>query len=229
MKFTSRGIGAVARATGLSPQQIRYLERFGLLVPDRTQGGRRAYNDEHIAQLQVVATARRAGESLANIARRLASQRSQLASAKIGELATRTGVSERRIRQLVDLGVVAAMRTNGGTRLFHERDVELVRIAATLAETTSIAALQELATGRERFSTGRESSAYIGRLLAEADSQINQRIAALKEARSDLAKATQMVASCIQCPNRPNSRDCPDCPMVTQKGASQIARIVWDS
>ena len=127
------------------------------------------------------------------------------------------------------LGVVAAARTNGGTRLFHESDVELVRIAATLAETTSVVALQELATGRERFTTGRESSAYIGDLLAEVDAQINARIAVLKEAKSDLAMAMQLVASCMDCPNRPNSRDCPDCLMTTKRGASQIARIVWDS
>jgi len=225
----ARGIGAVARTTGLSPQQIRYLERFRLLLPDRTAGDRRTYRDEHIALLRAVAAARRTGEPLASIARRLASQRSKRASAKIGELASRTGVSERRIRQLAKLGIVAAPRTDGGTRLFHESDVELVRIAATLAETTSIAALRELATGRKRFATGRESSAYIGRLLADIDSQMNARVAALREAKEDLAKAETLVASCVQCPNRPNSRDCPDCPMEQQRGASQIARIVWES
>ena len=229
MSLNSRGIGAVARVTGLSPQQIRYLERFGLLTPERTGGGRRTYSGELISQLQAVAAARVTGEPLAHIARRLASQRSKRASAKIGELASRTGVSERRIRQLVELGIVAAARTDGGTRLFHETDVDLVRIAATIADTTSIAALQELATGRERFATGREASAFIGDLLAEVDAQINARTEALKQAKADLAKAKQLVASCTQCPNRPNSRDCPDCLMTTKRGASQIARIVWDT
>ena len=229
MGSISQGIGAVSRATGLSPQQIRYLERFGVLTPDRTSGGRRMYGKAHTALLRKVANAWRAGEPLATIARRIAGRGSKSASAKIGELAAKAGVNEQRIRQLVELGILSALRTGGGTRLFHENDEALVRIAATLAETTSIGALEQLATERQGHKTGRESSAQVGHLLAEIETAIDDRLAALKEAKTDLAKAAKLIAACAQCPNRPNPRDCPDCPMERQRGASEIARIVWES
>jgi len=233
MASSIQGIGAVSRATGLSPQQIRYLERFGVLTPDRTAGGWRTYDTAHTALLSEVADAWRAGEPLASVARRIAGRIAdgggKSASAKIGELAAKAGVNEQRIRQLVELGILSALRTDGGTRLFHENDEALVRIAATLAETTSVGTLEQLATERQGHKTGRESSAQVKHLLVEIETAIDSRLAALREAKTDLAKAAKLIAACAQCPNRPNPRDCPDCPMERQRGASEIARIVWES
>lgn len=229
MGSISQGIGAVSRATGLSPQQIRYLERFGVLTPGRTSGGRRTYGKAHMALLREVADAWRAGEPLANVARRFAGRGANNASAKIGELAAKAGVNEQRIRQLVELGILSALRTDGGTRLFHENDEALVRIAATLAETTSIGVLEHLANERKSHKTGRESSAQVRHLLAEIETAIDSRLAALEEAKSDLAKAIKLIAACARCPNRPNPRDCPGCPMEKQRGVSEIARIVWET
>ncbi len=229
MNSNLQSIGAVSRATGLSPQQIRYLERFGVLTPDRTAGGRRRYGAPDIALMREIRDAWRGGEPLASVARRIAGRRSNNASAKIGELASKTGVNEQRIRQLVEVGILSVLRTDGGTRLFHESDETLVRIAATLAETISVGALDRLARERKGHKTGRESSAHVRRLLAEIEATINSRLAALNEAKSDLTKATKLIAACAQCLNRPNPRDCPDCPMERQRGVSEIARIVWES
>ncbi len=229
METTSQGIGAASRTTGLSPPQIRYLERFGVLTPDRTSGGRRRYGDSDIALLGEIAAAWRAGQPLAHVARRFAGRLSNNASAKIGELALKTGVKEPRIRQLVELGILSALRTEGGTRLFHESDEALLRIAATLAETVSIGTVEQLASERKAHKTGRESSVHVRRLLAEFETVVDARLAALKEAKADLARATKLVAACANCPNRPNPRDCPECPMERQRGVSEIARIVWES
>lgn len=230
MGSNSYGIGTVSRATGLSPQQIRYLERFDVLTPARTSGGRRTYGEAHMTLLREVADVWRAGgEPLANVARRMASPGGNNASAKIGELAAKAGVNEQRIRQLVELGILSALRTEGGTRLFHENDKALVRIAATLAEATSIVALEHLANERKGHKTGRESSAHVRHLLAEIETAVDSRLAALKEVKTDLAKAIKLIAACAQCPNRPNPRDCPNCPMERQRGVSEIARIVWES
>lgn len=229
MASAYHGIGAVARATGLSAQQIRYLERFAVLTPGRTPGGRRRYGAAHVALLRKVAAAWRAGEPLASVARRTAGRRSRSASAKIGELAAKTGVHEQRIRQLASMGILSAVRTDGGIRLFHESDAGLVRIATTLAETVSIGTLELLANERKRHKTGRDSSIRVRHLLAEIERAVDTRVAALQAAKADLAKAAKLVAGCARCPNRPNPRDCPDCPLERRRGVSEIARIVWES
>lgn len=44
-------IRVVVQRTGLTPRQIRHYERFGLLAPDRSEGGQRLYRTEDIERL----------------------------------------------------------------------------------------------------------------------------------------------------------------------------------
>jgi DNA-binding transcriptional MerR regulator len=50
-------IGAVARMLDLAPATIRTWEtRYGLIAPERSQGGQRLYSREHVDQLRFVKT-----------------------------------------------------------------------------------------------------------------------------------------------------------------------------
>ena len=60
-------IGDVARRTGLQPSAIRYYESAGLLSPPRRQNGRRMYDPAILQGLAVIALAREAGFSIAEI------------------------------------------------------------------------------------------------------------------------------------------------------------------
>ena len=54
--------GELARKTGVNSETIRYFERIGLLSsPQRTQGGHRVYDDEHVRTLSFVRRARGLG------------------------------------------------------------------------------------------------------------------------------------------------------------------------
>ena len=51
-------VGEAARRTGWSPRMLRYLERFGLVVPRRTSAGYRRYGLRELNQLRSLAELR---------------------------------------------------------------------------------------------------------------------------------------------------------------------------
>lgn len=66
-------IGAIAFATGLTPDAIRYYERLGLVPkPARTEGGFRVYPPNTVARLRFVKQAQKLGLELREIRELLA-------------------------------------------------------------------------------------------------------------------------------------------------------------
>jgi MerR family mercuric resistance operon transcriptional regulator len=58
-------IGRLARLAGVNIETIRYYERIGLLrPPPRTDGGYRAYADDHVTRLRFIRRARELGFTL---------------------------------------------------------------------------------------------------------------------------------------------------------------------
>jgi DNA-binding transcriptional MerR regulator len=71
-----RGPGDVARLAGIHVETLRYYERLGLLPPPaRTRAGRRLYDDETVALLQSIRTARSLGLRIGDIVSILATIR----------------------------------------------------------------------------------------------------------------------------------------------------------
>ena len=63
-----RRIGAIASATGLTPDTIRYYERLGLLSkPSRTDGGFRVYGPDTVARIRFIKQAQKLGLELKEI------------------------------------------------------------------------------------------------------------------------------------------------------------------
>jgi len=52
-------VGEAAARSGWSPRMLRYVERIGLVVPERTSGGYRAYGLRELNQLRSLAELRR--------------------------------------------------------------------------------------------------------------------------------------------------------------------------
>ena len=52
-------VGETAARAGWSPRMLRYLDRFGLVVPGRTAGGYRLYGLRELNQLRALAELRR--------------------------------------------------------------------------------------------------------------------------------------------------------------------------
>lgn len=60
-------IGEAARQAGVPASTLRYWEAAGLLTAPRRVGGRRRYSPEGLRQIELVARAKRAGFTLAEI------------------------------------------------------------------------------------------------------------------------------------------------------------------
>lgn len=60
-------IGYVSRVTGLTPRQIRYYERAGLVQPTRTPGGHRLFSEDDLARLLEVRRLMQRGQSVRGI------------------------------------------------------------------------------------------------------------------------------------------------------------------
>ena len=68
--MAAKGItrGDLARRTGVNAETIRYFERVGILAaPQRTQGGHRTYNQDHVRALSFIHRARGLGFSPAQV------------------------------------------------------------------------------------------------------------------------------------------------------------------
>lgn len=99
----SLGIGAVARATGIKVETVRWYERVGLLPqPERTAGNYRSYGPAHLARLSFIRRARELGFSLDQVRTllRLADDREQSCDEVDGVAREHLQVVERKIADL---------------------------------------------------------------------------------------------------------------------------------
>jgi MerR family transcriptional regulator, heat shock protein HspR len=63
------GISVAAELSGIPVQSLRLYERYGLLIPARSDGGTRRYSADDLARLQRIGALVDAGINLAGIAR----------------------------------------------------------------------------------------------------------------------------------------------------------------
>jgi DNA-binding transcriptional MerR regulator len=64
---TMRHVGDIAKATGLTVRTLHHWEEIGLLVPERSEGGHRAYGPAHVRRLYRIVGLRRLGMPLERI------------------------------------------------------------------------------------------------------------------------------------------------------------------
>jgi DNA-binding transcriptional MerR regulator len=143
-------IGAVCRRLqpdfpDISISKIRYLEDQGLLSPRRTQGGYRLFTEEDVDRLETILRLQRDEFlPLRVIRQELASpHRDRKRPARGGlraadeeldfqTLCSRSGATREFVRDLEDYGLLEP-RIEDGTRLYPERDVEVVEACLRLA------------------------------------------------------------------------------------------------
>ncbi len=97
-------IGEIARRAGIAPSAIRYYERIGLLPKPPRAGGQRRYDASVLEWLSLIALAREAGFSMAEVKRlvagftpgtRPAARWQELATRKLAEIDAMVARAER--------------------------------------------------------------------------------------------------------------------------------------
>ena len=97
-------IGEVARRAGLAPSAVRYYERLGLVPEPARVGGKRLYDPSVLEWLSLIALAREAGFTMAEIRRlvagftpgtRPAARWQELAARKLAEIDAMVARAER--------------------------------------------------------------------------------------------------------------------------------------
>lgn len=127
------GIGALARATGVGVETLRYYDRIGLLSqPGRRKGAYRRYGDDAVARLRFIRRAADLGFSLAETRELLALRaREGAPCTSVREKASqKLSVIEEKLVELTELrdAVAALVRACAG-----DRAVEHCTILAALA------------------------------------------------------------------------------------------------
>ncbi|MBM4206797.1 MAG: MerR family transcriptional regulator [Gammaproteobacteria bacterium] len=148
---------------------------------------------------------------------------------KIGELAEMLSTTPRTIRLYEELGVLVPARTQAGTRLYARKDLKRMEIALNLSRSgIGLETISRLATLREQFSSGSEAVCGVLTELLALQEAIRADIERLGRLERDIEAARDLIGQCRSCPNRPNRRDCPNCPVDRHVDLSAIARLIWD-
>ncbi|MDD5242079.1 MAG: MerR family transcriptional regulator [Sulfuricella sp.] len=148
---------------------------------------------------------------------------------KIGEVAEQLGTTPRALRFYEEEGLVSARRTPGGTRLYSEEDIARFRAILRLAHSgIPLALIKELATTREKFSTGDMASHNVHSVLAKLQLQVQGQINMLAKLESELSNAAHTIEGCFQCKNPPTRNGCPQCPVNLFLKSSEILNLVWE-
>jgi DNA-binding transcriptional MerR regulator len=148
---------------------------------------------------------------------------------KIGDVAEMVGTSIRAIRFYEEEGLLAPLRSDGGTRLYSSRHVGRLRAILRLAKAgCPIDIIKTLARTREESHTGDESQRAVSQrfdtLLADIDAQMKR----LDSLREQIAAARRTVTKCSGCRNMPSTKGCPECPVRQRLSDIELLSLVWD-
>jgi DNA-binding transcriptional MerR regulator len=141
-------VEALAAASGVRVDTIRFYQARGLLPAPRRMGRHALYDDDHLARLRRIRSLQRQGFSLAQIqqvlARPQAGAQGPLLAALVEErvgartltreqLAAEAGVPDALIGAAVSAGLIEPLQVDGAER-FTETDLELARAGLAILE-----------------------------------------------------------------------------------------------
>ena len=146
----------------ISISKIRYLEDQGLLAPRRTQGGYRLFSEEDVERLETILRLQRdeflplraireelSSPGVAKGTKRRHATRPGITRPEdtfdLAGLCERAGVTASLARELEDFGLLAP-RTDNGTKLYGEGDVDVAATCAKLARSASSCAFRRIST-----------------------------------------------------------------------------------
>lgn len=148
---------------------------------------------------------------------------------KIGDIARRLGTTVRTLRFYEEQGLIHPRRSDRGTRLYEEADVE--RFEALLALSRLDFPLQqlgELAAIRPASASGDEASREVAARLDAMRQQLAAQADAIAQMQRDLQRADALVKRCFGCRRKPVRDECDRCEVSRGLADIQVLKVVWD-
>jgi len=148
---------------------------------------------------------------------------------KIGEVADSLGITIRTIRYYEEEGLLQPLRTDGGTRYYHQTHISRLKSILHLANIGfSLESIRALALARETCKTGNESSIKVSTLLKDKIYEISDKVREFERLKSEIQQAKGLVEKCHGCRNKPTSKGCPACPVKRNTDSLELLNLIWD-
>jgi len=149
---------------------------------------------------------------------------------KIGEAASKLATSIRSIRYYEEEGLLTPVRTKRGTRLYSEKHIARLSIILRLTQLGfSIESIRNIAQLRENSQTGDESSTLVDKHLSDALVAINKKMKELERLKKEITNSMNIVQQCQGCTKPPDTKGCPDCPVIANRNQIELLNLVWDT
>ena len=147
---------------------------------------------------------------------------------KIGELVQKSGLTERMLRHYEALGIIVPQRSERGTRLYSDVDLEIARLIHFFRELdVPLDTVAAIAKERQQHATGDSARRAVGELLSELADHLARQAERSLALHRTIVDATKAVSGCAGCQNRPSPKTCPDCPMADAVGDNAVAAMIW--
>ncbi|MEW6611460.1 MAG: MerR family transcriptional regulator [Pseudomonadota bacterium] len=148
---------------------------------------------------------------------------------KIGDVARRLGTTARTLRFYEEQGLIAATRTEKGTRRYAEADVARFEVILHLARLgVPLKEIHRLATTRPQSRSGDEASRRVAALLATMRTEAEERRRAYETLEQEIARAEALVHQCFGCQRPPTRKDCASCPVAQGMEQASLLHLIWD-
>lgn len=149
---------------------------------------------------------------------------------KIGEVAKQLQTTPRTLRFYEEAGLVQSSRSQKGTRLYNEADVQRLAMILKLAQLDiSLNDIKKLVTTRLEQPTGQAASQQVGHVLASLEEKVREKKLLYSQVEQQLKQALTLIQACRHCQNPPTPQGCPQCPLNQQIQFYEILSLIWES
>ena len=138
---------------------------------------------------------------------------------KIGEIASRTGVTLRTIRYYQSLGLIqAAHRTRGGLHLYSAEACDRIQFIRDLRSLDiPLARIRVLLDQRTSAQTGAEGTRDLAAVLTLGLAEVEKRMQRSLVLRYEMTEALDVLETCLRCSAKPSREVCSACETLTRR------------
>jgi DNA-binding transcriptional MerR regulator len=149
----------------------------------------------------------------------IAKEKHSNALLKIGEIASRTGVTLRTIRYYQSLGLIqAAHRTRGGLHLYSAEACDRIQFIRDLRSLDiPLARIRALLEQRKSAETGAEGSRDVAAVLTRGLAEVEKRMQQFLVLRYEMTEALDVLETCLRCSAKPSRDVCCACETLTRR------------